>query len=176
MRRDPNIGYHYLLPSALFAAKEPCLVDTILGSCIAVCLYDSKLKIGGINHYMLPLWNGKGLATPKYGNIAIEKLVEKMISMGSSKPNLIAKVFGGANQMLTSLSVGERNREIAISQLKAEGIKVVAESTGGFKGRKIQFNTYTGEVLMKFLVGTDSKKIPNLDQVDEIIKVHKKAI
>ena len=64
---------HYLYPSALFAERTPFLVDTILGSCVAVCLYDEHKKIGGINHYMLPLWNGDGLATPKFGNIAIEK-------------------------------------------------------------------------------------------------------
>ena len=172
--KDLNIKHHYLFPSALYAEKDPTIVDTVLGSCIAVCLYDTKLKIGGINHYMLPLWNGNGLASPKYGNIANERLIERMIDLGCAKPNIIAKVFGGANQMMSSLSVGERNREIAMDQLSKFSIKVTAESTGGFKGRKIQFNTHTGEVLMKFLINQESKKLPALEQVDDLIR--KKAI
>ncbi|MEO9483698.1 MAG: chemotaxis protein CheD [Ekhidna sp.] len=167
---DPDIPDHYLFPCALFANRQPHVVNTILGSCISVCLYDTKLKVGGINHFMLPFWNGDGLASPKYGNIAVQKLMERMVALGSSKPNIIAKVFGGANQMQSSLSVGERNREIAMEQLELVNIKVVAESTGGFKGRKIQFHTGTGEVLMKFLVSQDSNKVPELDHVDNLIR------
>ncbi|HEX2974864.1 MAG TPA: chemotaxis protein CheD, partial [Bacteroidales bacterium] len=57
---------HFLYPSTLFVSREPVIVNTILGSCVAVCLYDTLLKYGGINHYMLPLWNGQGLASPKF--------------------------------------------------------------------------------------------------------------
>ena len=110
---DEELGKHYLYPSALFAEKKPYLVDTVLGSCVAVCLFDTRLKIGGINHFMLPLWNGNGLASPKFGNIATEKLIEKMLRNGSSAKDLIAKVFGGANQMNSSMNIGARNIEIA---------------------------------------------------------------
>ena len=92
---EEELGKHYLYPSALFAEKAPFMVDTVLGSCVAVCLFDQQLKIGGINHFMLPLWNGNGLASPKFGNIATEKLIEKMQRNGSSLKNIVAKVFGG---------------------------------------------------------------------------------
>jgi len=99
---DTNtIKTHYLYPAALFAEEDPHLVDTILGSCVAVCLFDPVKKIGGINHYMLPFWNGTGLASPKYGNIAIQKLVEKMLSLGAKKENLQAKIFGGGEVIET---------------------------------------------------------------------------
>ncbi|MES2678670.1 MAG: chemotaxis protein CheD [Bacteroidota bacterium] len=146
-----QISKHYLLPSAVFADKQPHLVDTILGSCVSVCLYDTKLKVGGMNHYMLPLWNGDGLASPKFGNIANEKLMEKMIRMGCLKQNIIAKVFGGANQMTTLINIGDRNIQIAREQLAAFGIRIAKENLGGAVGRKIRFDTSTGEVLMKFL-------------------------
>lgn len=146
-----EIKKHYLYPSAIFAEREDYLVDTVLGSCVAVCLYDTKLKIGGINHYMLPLWNGEGLASPKYGNIAIEKLIEKMNRMGAREQTMIAKVFGGANQIGNVMNIGERNIQIAIEMLKAENIRIVAENTGGPIGRKIRFNSGTGEVLLKML-------------------------
>jgi chemotaxis protein CheD len=154
---DVNIKSHYLYPAALFANKEPHMVDTILGSCVAVCLYDPGRRIGGINHYMLPYWNGNGLASPKYGNIAIDKLIEKMRSMGSRIEDMQAKVFGGGEVVETSTNmfkIGERNIEIAEKSLKEYGIKVVGKSVGGKQGRKIRFNTETGVVLMKFIQKT----------------------
>ncbi len=145
---------HFLYPSTLFASKEPYLVNTILGSCVAVCLYDPVLRIGGINHYMLPFWNGEGLASPKYGNIAIERLLEKMMSLGSRKNNIVAKVFGGGEVIDTQISqfhIGERNIAVAQQVLKEINIKIAGQSLGGKNGRKIQFNTETGAVLQKII-------------------------
>jgi len=145
---------HFLYPSTLFVSNAPSVVTTILGSCVAVCLYDPILKIGGINHYMLPLWNGEGLASPKYGNIAIEKLVEKMYQQGSKKTNLVAKVFGGGEVIDTTIkqfNIGERNIKIALEMLEMYNIPIVAKSVGGKFGRKIQYTTNTGEVKHKFI-------------------------
>ncbi len=150
---------HFLYPSTLFYSKEPYLINTILGSCVAVCLYDPVMKAGGINHYMLPLWNGQGLASPKYGNIAIEKLIEKLSSMGCRPANLVAKVFGGGEVIDTHISqfnIGERNIQIAQQILKEKNIKIAGQSVGGRLGRKIQFNTQTGAVLQKMI----NKPIP----------------
>ncbi|HON19156.1 MAG TPA: chemotaxis protein CheD [Salinivirgaceae bacterium] len=148
---------HYLYPAALFFSKEPHLINTILGSCVAVCLYDTTLKVGGMNHYMLPYWNGQGLASPKYGNIAIEKLVEQMVKSGCSRQNLIAKVFGGGEVIdagTNMFNIGKRNIEIAETMLRDMGIKIAASDTGGKLGRKVQFNTLTGAVMMKFIQRT----------------------
>lgn len=153
---DINISSHYLYPSALHAPAVPCRVTTVLGSCVAVCLYDTKLKIGGINHYMLPLWNGDGLASPKFGNVAIEKLYKAMILNRCNSDNIIAKVFGGANQSQGILDIGGRNIQIAHDTLKHLNIKIIAENTGGSVGRKLVFDTGTGQVLMKFLSGTQN--------------------
>ena len=144
----------FLYPSTLLVSNSPSVVTTILGSCVAVCLYDPILKIGGINHYMLPLWNGEGLASPKYGNIAIEKLVEKMYQQGSKKTNLVAKVFGGGEVIDTTIkqfNIGERNIKIAKEMLEMYNIPIVAQSVGGKFGRKIQYTTNTGEVKHKFI-------------------------
>jgi chemotaxis protein CheD len=145
---------YYLYPSGLFMNKKPHQVTTILGTCVSVCLWDKDLRIGGINHYMLPLWNGEGLASPKYGNIAIEKLIDKMEQCGSQKKNLIAKIFGGKeenNSVEHSFRIGERNAEMALSILKEAKIRIVASSLGGSSGRKLQFFSDTGEVFMNFL-------------------------
>jgi len=145
---------HFLYPAALFASEEHYVINTILGSCVAVCLYDINLKIGGINHYMLPFWNGQGLASPKYGNIAISRLYEKMLSMGSRKINMRAKVFGGGNIIESGLElfqIGERNIAIAMETLNEMQIPVVSSSVGGKLGRKIQFDNLTGEVRQKMI-------------------------
>jgi chemotaxis protein CheD len=100
---------------------------------------------------MLPLWNGEGLATPRYGNIAMEKLLEKIFSMRSYRKNIIAKVFGGANQSFGSIDIGGRNAQFALDFLEQEKIPVIAQSIGGHIGRKIIFDTYNSDVFMKYL-------------------------
>lgn len=151
---DNLVITHYLFPAELFAEAQPHVVSTVLGSCVAVCLFDTKLKIGGINHYMLPLWNGTGLASPKYGNIAINKLIERMEKLGSNKANLVAKVFGGGNVLSSSnntFSIGKRNAQLALDMLSEHKIPIVAQSLGGDHGRQILFNTNTNEVRQKYV-------------------------
>ncbi len=152
-----NIPNHFLYPSAIFASRTPYTITTILGSCVSVCLWDPVLQIGGMNHFMLPLWNGQGLASPKYGNIAIPKLIEKLYSFGSQKYNLRAKVFGGAEVIESNSKqflIGERNAAIAFDILAEEKIQILSSSIGGNAGRKIIFFTENGEVKHKFIQKT----------------------
>jgi chemotaxis protein CheD len=146
---------HFLYPSSLFVNKEPFVIKTILGSCVAICIWDKKLKFGGMNHYMLPNWNGNDLASPKYGNIAIDKLIERMFYYGSNRKDLVAKIFGGGELLEAStgnsMMIGERNIRVARLMLEERNIPIVASSTGGKRGRKILFFNDTGEVRHKFL-------------------------
>jgi len=154
MKTDVKKNIHYLYPAAIFSSREPTVVTTVLGSCIAVCLWDRYQKTGGVNHYMLPLWNGEGLSSPKYGNIAITKLIEKMERSGSKRHNIIAKVFGGSTRMQSGqnhFQIGKRNYKIAEQLLKENNIPIISYSVGGERGRKIHFHTDTGEVFMKLL-------------------------
>jgi chemotaxis protein CheD len=153
---------HFLFPCTLFAEPLPHRALTILGSCVAVCLYDEMLQYGGINHYMLPWWDGKVMPTPKYGDVAIEKLIEKMRSMGSCQENLVAKIFGGAHQLRTvgsSLTVGDRNVATAEKLLESYRIRIISRSTGGDRGRRILFHTQTNQVLMKYLDNSELEKV-----------------
>nr|WP_319400358.1 chemotaxis protein CheD [uncultured Carboxylicivirga sp.] len=146
---------HFLYPSSLYVSKEPYVIKTILGSCVAICIWDKKLKFGGMNHYMLPNWNGNDLASPKYGNIAIDKLIERMFYYGSNRKDLVAKIFGGGELLEAgtgnSMLIGERNIRVARLMLEERNIPIVASSTGGKRGRKILFFNDTGEVRHKFL-------------------------
>src|SRR6187401_2925754 len=99
---------HFLFPNTIYVSKKPAQVQTILGSCVAVCLYDVVHGYGAINHYMLPWWNGAGIPSPKYGDVAVMRLIEAMEQLGCRRENLVAKVFGGADQ-LTIGKIGEKN-------------------------------------------------------------------
>lgn len=128
-------------------------ISTILGSCVAVCLYDKKLCIGGMNHYLLPFWNGNGLQSLKFGNISIPKLIEGMIDKGANINTIEAKIFGGAAINFStsqSIMVGEKNILVAQEILSDYKIKIVAADTGGYAGRKILFNLENGKVLLKY--------------------------
>lgn len=129
-------------------------MSTVLGTCVSVCLWDAQQKIGGINHFMLPFWNGDDLASPKFGNIAMEKLVQGMFDNGSKRKNLQAKVFGGKDSVYGQklhFRVGERNAELAIMVLEKEKIQIQSSSLGGPYGRKLHFFTDTGDVYLHFL-------------------------
>lgn len=145
---------HFLYPAALFASREPYQINTILGSCVAVCIWDKVLNYGGMCHYMLPYWNGEGLASPRYGNIAIEKLLEKMYSFGCEKKNLVAKTFGGGEVLdfkTPQFDIGKRNIKLASEILNEKRIPVVSSSLGGKYGRKIIFFTDSGSVKQRYV-------------------------
>jgi chemotaxis protein CheD len=151
----------YLKQGMIVVRQEECIITTVLGSCISVCLWDSVFGIGGMNHYMLALWNGEGLPSPRYGNVAIPKLIEKMIGAGAAKNNLRAKVFGGA-EVLSSMrnsemKVGPQNIILAEDLLAKERIPVISSDVGGYGGRRIQFNTKTGTVMLKRLSSDKTK-------------------
>lgn len=143
---------HFLYPGTLFAQKQDCMITTILGSCVSVCIWDRVARFGGMNHFLLPLWNGEGLQTPKYGNIAILLLIERVLGLGSRRDNLVAKVFGGANVLEGAkgfFNIGERNIMIAEDMLQENRISVIGRDCGGSSGRKLLFRTETGEALVK---------------------------
>jgi len=134
---------------------KPTEVSTILGSCVAVCLYDRVEMIGGMNHYLVPLWNGNGLQSPKYGNIAIHRLVEGMLNIGCNLNNLEAKIFGGANVIETvsqeEMMVGRKNIIIAQEVLDEYKIPIIARDVGGTRGRRILLKSDTGKILLKYI-------------------------
>ena len=140
----------YLYPGRLLVCSEPRIVTTILGSCVAVCLWDFVLRLGSINHFVLPHWAGPRQSSPRYGNMAMEQLIEETLALGSRRRDLQAKVFGGARVLGTSEAdsthLGARNVEVAREILAHEGIRVVAEDVGGKKGRKLIFRTADGSV------------------------------
>ena len=147
----------YLHPGRLWVSAELCTVTTILGSCVAVCLWDPWLRAGGVSHYVLPHWAGPGQCSPRFGNLAIAQLIEQMMALGSRRPDLCAKVFGGARVLDCSpgegTHLGARNVEVAREVLARERIPLIAEDVGGRGGRKLVFQTGDGSVQLRKLRG-----------------------
>lgn len=149
---------YFLHPSTLLVSNDLQWVTTVLGSCVSVCFCDPGKNIGGINHYMLPYWNGDGLESPKFGNVAILQLFNKMLAFGVKKEDIVCKIFGGAEvlgEQNSVFNVGQRNIELAFKMVTELGISVANYSIGGKVGRKLHFNTGTGEVYQKYLVKSD---------------------
>ena len=139
------------MPGTLHCAAVSTQVTTILGSCVAVCLWDEVRRLGGMNHFVLPRrrHNASGL---RFGDEAIARLVNGMIRLGCRAERLQAKVFGGANVLphcIQGPSVGTQNVETALDYLHQLDIPVVAGQTGGRTGLWIRLHTDTGEVLAR---------------------------
>jgi len=127
-----------------------------LGSCIGVCLYDPVTKTGGIAHVMLPeLINARGnVNRAKFGDTAVEALLEEILTAGANESGIIAKIAGGAHMFhipeeRNFMKLGERNAVSVKRALKKCNIPLVAEDTGGQYGRTIILNTTSGCVLIK---------------------------
>lgn len=138
---------YFLKPGYILVANRPTVISTVLGSCVAVCLYDRKRKVGGMNHFMSPFISEPGRATARYGNVSTLALIGMMIKDGSKVRNLEAQIFGGAfNRGVSNRDVGRENVRVARRILARKKIKLVSEDVGGEKGRKIIYNTSTNDV------------------------------
>lgn len=140
---------YYLKPGYIFSTLEPAMVMTVVGTCVAVCLHDKRLKSGGMNHFFFPRAGRREKTTPQYGNVAVSALIKMMIQQGSRLEDMEAQIFGGGLRSLTdSSAVGRRNVKMAKRILKKRGIPVVSEDVGGIKGRRVIFHTRTNEAII----------------------------
>ncbi|MBX7255034.1 MAG: chemotaxis protein CheD [Candidatus Hydrogenedentes bacterium] len=140
-------GSYYLEPGYVYFSKQPTTLRAVVGSCVAVCLYDRILQMGGMNHYLRPHISDQTKATPQYGNVAISALVRMMDEAGSRRRDVVAQVLGGgAPEDAQANWIGDQNVSIAREILARKGIRIVSEDVGGSVGRKIVFDTGTGEI------------------------------
>lgn len=147
----------YLHPGQVFVSADAYAVTTILGSCVAVCIHDVALRIGGIAHYLLPYRVAHDDFLARCGNVAIRNLIDGLLSLGSQKRNLRAKLFGGACVINAfrgkDTHLGIQNVELARKILSHQGIDIVAEDVGGLRARKLIFHLEDGTAWVKELKG-----------------------
>jgi chemotaxis protein CheD len=113
-------------------------ISTVLGSCVAACIYDPVRGVGGMNHFLLADESNGGAAM-RYGAYAMEVLINDLMKLGAHRENLQAKLFGGAKMMERLNDIGAGNADFARRFLANEGIPLVAESLGGRNARRLEF-------------------------------------
>lgn len=141
---------YHLQPGYIFSSVEPSLVSAVVGTCVAICLHDRRLKSGGMNHFLFPKAGWRTKTTPQYGNVAVPALIRMMMSQGSRIEDMEAQIIGGASKGFGDPSgdVGRKNVKMARKILKKKGIPIVSEDTGGIKGRRVLFHTMTNEAII----------------------------
>jgi chemotaxis protein CheD len=146
----------------LRASREPLILDTVLGSCIAACLYDQETGIGGMNHFMLPEGaDPKNPASTRYGVYAMELLIAELMKIGADRSRFQAKIFGGGHVLNIRENldgVPQRNIDFVKRFLETEKIPVIREDLGGYLPRRVLFHTNTGKVFMKYLGNNEAKR------------------
>jgi chemotaxis protein CheD len=145
MRIRINPGGHYVT-----SGNE--LLVTVLGSCVAACIRDPVAGVGGMNHFMLPesdsgIW-GIASASMRFGNFAMEQLINDILSHGGRRNNLEIKVFGGATIIANMAQIGLRNADFVESYLRQEGLPIAARSLRGLHARRVHYQPLTGRVRM----------------------------
>ena len=156
--RDHGIMAAKILPGEYYVTDENELITTVLGSCISACVRDKETGIGGMNHFMLPettaakMKQGSdaliGNAT-RYGNYAMEHLINTILSNGGKRKNLEIKVFGGGKIIPTLGDVGKSNISFILDYIDQEGLVLLSQDLGDIYPRKVIYFPRTGKVGMK---------------------------
>ncbi len=150
-------GEYYLTP------KSDEVLVTVLGSCVSACIRDPQAGIGGMNHFMLPHGHSGGwagdLQSTRFGNFAMEKLINELMKAGCSRNSLEIKVFGGGNVTESSNEIGTENSKFVLRYLEAEGLRCVAQDLGGQLPRRIHYYPTTGRVVRRLLGSSETNAI-----------------
>lgn len=142
-------------------SSDPAVaLSTVLGSCVAICLHDPQVHVGGMNHFLLPSRAGSAASDIRYGANAMELLINAMLKSGASRARLVAKAFGGANMASNLRSIGADNIAFAREFLAAEGIPLQAESLGGTSARRVRFWPATGRVRQLLIPNSEIGAMP----------------
>ena len=155
MRRGDQVSIHI---GGVFATREPTVIKTLLGSCIAACLRDPVTGVGGMNHFMLPATlNGNAEDNlSRFGVHAMEMLIGEIQKLGGERARLQAKVFGGGHVLQIADSpngVPQQNIRFIREFLRTERVPLLAHDLGGCLARYVLFDTGSGKVRMKRLSG-----------------------
>jgi len=144
-RRADGLRPVHVVQGEQFVTDDPeVVVTTILGSCVAACMRDPVAGLGGMNHFLLPGGRDNASDQVRYGDHAMELLVNALLGMGARRDRLEAKLFGGARLITGLTDVGELNAAFAEDFVRREGLQNVGGSLRGETGRRIQFWPVSG--------------------------------
>lgn len=147
-----------ILPGEYYVTTHNEIITTVLGSCVSACIWDTVFGVGGMNHFMLPLsdngsWGGSDLISTatRYGNYAMEHMINDILKFGGHRRNIAIKIFGGGQIISEMSNIGKKNVDFVRGYIISEGLKLVGEDIGDIYPRKIVFYPASGRVLLKKL-------------------------
>jgi chemotaxis protein CheD len=145
-----------ILPGEYYVTVNDEFITTVLGSCVSACIRDKVFGIGGMNHFMLPSdFKGESAASlsdaARYGNYAMEHMINDILKNGGRKENLEVKIVGGGRIIANMTNIGTKNIEFVRSYISTEGLKLIGEDVGGNHPRKVMYHPPTGRVNVKKL-------------------------
>jgi len=147
-----------LLPGEYYVSTTHEIIATVLGSCVSACIRDVRIGVGGMNHFMLPLdssqgtsaWGAAVSAATRYGNVAMERLINDILKLGGRRENLELKLVGGGRVLAAmSTDIGARNIDFVRQYVREEGFNVVAEDLGDIYPRKVVYFPDSGKIRVK---------------------------
>jgi chemotaxis protein CheD len=156
-----------ILPGGWHVGRPGERISTVLGSCVAACIRDRLLGLGGMNHFMLPEPREGGVANPswllsepaRYGSFAMERLINALIGKGARRERLEVKVFGGARMFDRMGDVGAQNVEFVRRYLDIEGLELAAMEVGGDWGRQVVFDPKSGVALVRRIERVQAREV-----------------
>lgn len=148
-----------ILPGEYYVTKNNEIITTVLGSCVSACMHDVVAGVGGMNHFMLPISTGQGWGSDKdlvstanrYGNFAMEHMINEILKHGGRKQHIEVKIFGGGRIISSMTHIGEMNIRFVRTYLENEGLRLAGEDVGDIYPRKVIYFPATGRVLVKKL-------------------------
>ncbi len=147
-----------LLPGEYYVTGAQETIVTVLGSCVSACVRDAVTGVGGMNHFMLPVSGGNGSwenaetgSSTRYGNFAMEQMINDILKNGGSRKNLEVKLFGGGRILAQMTDIGRKNIEFIEHYVRTEGLHVLAKDLGDIYPRKVYFTPVTGKAYVKKL-------------------------
>lgn len=155
-----NIHAAKILPGEYYVTLNEEIITTVLGSCVSACIRDRVFGIGGMNHFMLPMdgreqgnsqENALLSTSARYGNYAMEHLINGILKNGGNRKNLEVKIFGGGRILAHMTDVGRRNIEFVHDYIRVEGLNLASEDTGDVFPRKVIYFPMSGRVMIKKL-------------------------
>jgi chemotaxis protein CheD len=160
-----------LLPGDYYVTTHGEMITTVLGSCVSACVRDVVRNIGGMNHFMLPLetggrseWSNDVSAATRYGNVAMERLINDLLKAGARRENLEFKLVGGGRVLAAMTDIGARNIEFVRDYMRTEGFRVSGEDLGDEFPRKVNYFPQTGRVRVKKLMNSRTETIAAREQ------------
>lgn len=149
-----------ILPGEYYVTVNDEAIVTVLGSCVSACIRDTVFGIGGMNHFMLPLnkgddpssFGGAGISA-RFGNFAMEQMINDILKNGGRRENLEIKVFGGGRVLknMSTLDIGQKNIDFVLQYIKDESLELIAKDLGDVYPRKVIYFPVSGRVRVKKL-------------------------